>query len=462
MVFVGFLIALAGVMLMVIGFRGRRIEPVLLCRSCRFDVGATLRSGRTCPECGAKLDAAWGVVRLVRRARRQMIAIGVCTFVFGGALLFSATPSGVGWRRHVPTIVLLGEVRLGATSNALHEAAKRIDNGSLSTAQTTWLVDRALARQADARWWLPAWGDVVEAAHRSGVVSPEQFADYAEGAARPQARLADRVQVGQVPTLRYEPFGSDWAKARVGDGGIVNLNMRLMSVTIDGEPLALRSLPVKPFSNGLGRVEFVTRQHDGGNSLGEDGNLLRTELANVLPPFDLDLGEHQVDLVFEMRAFDGGAVAHSWMHEESTTIRVISPGEPLVDLVTDPQLRGRMERAVRIRELSVSSRSGSPSYSCSVGIDANLPVPIAFTMFIVIDGVEHPLRTVTRASGVGRLHSGSASGLSLPSFPTSSTVRVILRPNDELASAIGYDRIWGEEIVLEDVEIDDSRVKDRR
>jgi len=74
-------VALLGAWLVVTGWRGRRVEGVVECAKCRFELRGIDLHG-TCPECGQALGAA-GSVRVRRTCRPMRIAIGTTVFLLG-------------------------------------------------------------------------------------------------------------------------------------------------------------------------------------------------------------------------------------------------------------------------------------------------------------------------------------------------------------------------------------------
>lgn len=68
-------VLLLGLVLLVMGVRGRRINDHPVCRGCRFDLVGIYPAVQTCPECGRGLRSS--MVRTgVRRRRRRMAILG--------------------------------------------------------------------------------------------------------------------------------------------------------------------------------------------------------------------------------------------------------------------------------------------------------------------------------------------------------------------------------------------------
>src|SRR5215218_3121633 len=67
----------AGIVLILFGTRGRRVDDHPLCRRCGFDLTGRPQTSDRCPECGADLSAH-RAIRIGRRTRRPWsIALGI-------------------------------------------------------------------------------------------------------------------------------------------------------------------------------------------------------------------------------------------------------------------------------------------------------------------------------------------------------------------------------------------------
>lgn len=165
--------------------RGRRVDHHPVCRRCGFDLFGKPPGSTACAECGADLNRR-RAVRVGNRERRRGLA-----WVAASVLLLSLGWLGaVGWRearrtdwnRHKPVAWLVGDAAgrsPAARDAALAELVRRIGGGRLADDHLGPLVGRALDHQADAAQpWVPAWGELVEAAHRAKRVSPDQWKRY--------------------------------------------------------------------------------------------------------------------------------------------------------------------------------------------------------------------------------------------------------------------------------------------
>ena len=86
-------VAAVGVVLLVLGLRGRRLNAHPHCRRCGFDLIGVTHRGR-CPECGADLATPRAIRSGARRRRALPVTVGgvllLAAGLAGGALLWSA------------------------------------------------------------------------------------------------------------------------------------------------------------------------------------------------------------------------------------------------------------------------------------------------------------------------------------------------------------------------------------
>src|SRR5688500_14362576 len=105
----------AGLLLVLVGRRGRRVDDHPLCRRCGFDLFAKPADSTACPECGAD------VTRRPRRAVRIGHRVRRGKLVLAGALLMVVSSAGLGtsgvrwarsvdWQAHKPADWLLREL----------------------------------------------------------------------------------------------------------------------------------------------------------------------------------------------------------------------------------------------------------------------------------------------------------------------------------------------------------------
>jgi hypothetical protein len=214
------LLALAGVALLLLGRRGRRINDNLICKRCGFDLEQIFPPGRrwhalrACPECGRGLGDVRRVGRGVRAPDRVLIRTG-CVL-----LALAAVPPAIEATRRLPVFQAAPTVNIPALLNAaasadprragpaLEELAGLIATGQLGRAQAANLTEQAWARfEGPDQGWLPAWGRVLEAASRAGTLSPSRQLRYLSNLLADASLAADPpAPDGSVlVTLRVNP-----------------------------------------------------------------------------------------------------------------------------------------------------------------------------------------------------------------------------------------------------------------
>jgi hypothetical protein len=190
--------------LLTVGYRGRRVDDHPLCRRCGFDLTGTPAASTLCSECGADLRAA-GAVRRGHRTRRPLpLALGwglslLCLVTAGVWAYGRATH--VAWITYEPLFMLRWNLQAAGTRDAAFaEIARRLSAGRLSEADVAPVADLLLAWHADATHpWNLAWGDFLEDAFdrkRLSAARWQQFLSRAIGAtfeAGPQAKRGGKL-----------------------------------------------------------------------------------------------------------------------------------------------------------------------------------------------------------------------------------------------------------------------------
>lgn len=182
-------VLVVGVLLMWVGWRGRRLNRHPMCRDCGFDLDGAYPAVVTCPECGAGLRRARGVRVGARRRMMSLVAVGGLMVVLAlaplGATIY-ATMTGANINPSKPTWLLLVEskwVNGNAGDLVANELLDRMVTKKIAVAGYGPLVEAALARQADQSLnWCDAWGDIVERASMDGTITAEQRASFEQNA----------------------------------------------------------------------------------------------------------------------------------------------------------------------------------------------------------------------------------------------------------------------------------------
>src|SRR6478609_1146078 len=77
---------LLGVVLLVVGIRGRRIDDHPTCSKCGFDL-IGLGQSAACPECGSPLDRKGAIRQGQRAARRGLVIAGLMSLLVSAGII---------------------------------------------------------------------------------------------------------------------------------------------------------------------------------------------------------------------------------------------------------------------------------------------------------------------------------------------------------------------------------------
>jgi hypothetical protein len=449
-----------GLMMLVAGLRGRRLNDHPVCKWCRFDLEGVYPECVTCPECGAGLKRD-GAVRLGVRRRMPV-------FILAGALLAAVpvAPFGaVAWAlltgtnidTYKPLGILLWEARHSDRSRVDAIAAEigdRILLQKLSTDQYQRVIDDTLDYQADlARPWSESWGDLVERARLDGVLSPEQAERFNSQAAVIDLRVRPTVQAsGTTPVVLK------LKEARVGTSSSLVAAVRVKGVKINGRPAKwdhvvagvdrffgdsfFKDSNVVTFtlqgSKAAGNLRFFATGSDG------TGELL------VEVPGDAQLGTGKLELALESSTGDGGlstgltiingVVRRNNANASSTTantvasspIRVVGPRDEIVTPINATAERTQeLATAMRPHQLTLGSGGGFVIQMSPWGSEGTQESDA--NAFFKTRDVKEPLafevicRAGNREWKLGELHSGQqASQHQNSPFSIKSTVMITI------------------------------------
>lgn len=253
--------ALAGLVLFVLGVRGRRVGREPHCRGCGFDLTgiasqsavaqsslaqstfaqsslAQSSAGGRCPECGRDVSLAESVRYGRRRVRLGLLVAGLLLFLAAGAgvgALGVRAVAGVNWNTYKPLWLL----RLEAVGTnfeadaALAEIVLRIENEGLRAPAVRRLVEQALALQANpVAVWNEGWGDVVVSAERAyDALSDSELTAFLDRAVDVRLNVREKVLLGRPTRVSVSV-----STARGAGGTGVQLLSSAEAATLDGEP----------------------------------------------------------------------------------------------------------------------------------------------------------------------------------------------------------------------------------
>lgn len=145
----------------------------------------------------------------------------------------------IPWIRLRPTAWLMNDTRSpnpARETAAARELARRISYDALSNEDTTDLIARALAKQADQSTpWKISWGDILEQTLLTGQLTPDQQTAMLHNAISPTLKLIldPKRDNDQYPLLTV---GFLSGPLRIGSSGKFGLGGSITKVEIDGRP----------------------------------------------------------------------------------------------------------------------------------------------------------------------------------------------------------------------------------
>ncbi len=434
---------LAGLVMLRVGLRGRRLNDHPVCAWCTFDLQGVYPESVTCPECGAGLKRDRAVRIGVRRRLPGLVLLGALLAAVPiapiGAVAW-ALVTGTNVDAYKPLGLLLWEAR-HSDPTRLDAIAAEIQNRAmarkLDPTQYQRVIEATLDLQADTSGpWTEAWGDLIERAQLDGVIKPEQEKRFASQAAVFEIQARPTVQSGGRTPVRIK-----LKEARVGSSTSLTCSVRIKRAKLDGASTTFAA-PERPsdpfFGNPLGGDDavatFSVHGSKGGGVMffgtgsGGSGELAVDIPASVAP------GRHTLELELENAMGDGsmgfgsitivnGTLRRSGGASDgkrvaskvSAPLRVVGPDQAVVrPIAPDAGTTQRLAQALRPKSLQIGSPlvtqslifslngeprdpGDNPDAHTRFDVDA-LPVPVAFDVYC-------------RAPGggewkLGELHSG--------------------------------------------------------
>lgn len=445
--------AVAGALLLGFGLRGRRISANPHCRKCRFDlVGLAIdASDSRCPECGASLREPRAVRAGLRKRQPVVAAVGAAVLLIPIAIVGITLAASVRNNVHAlkPDFWLMIEARSAspaAITPQLGELLARMQAGALGSSNTTALIERALEVQADhAGGWDTAWGDILDFAAASGLLSEEQLARNARNA--------------PVWTMQVRPKvveGDDWVVAlALGPSRVGNAPVGRLPLAFQPQLREIRSGDRVLYS-APGNSASSLGIHSGGGSA----------VTQRFKPREVEAGSYEVTVVWELGVAPGHdqPATVSWTEERQATVHVLPAGATSIELVDDPSMRERVLKSLSLTEGLRISKSGTSNASqIGYGIRCmNPPMDLAFDLIARERlGDDAPAGTAAREWLVGTVaFSGGGShnhggGNNVPGFDAAA-VDLVLRPSVQAAQGtLGIYKIWDGEVVFRDVPLND-------
>jgi len=428
----------AGVGLVWLGVRGRRVDDHPVCRKCGFDLVGLPEGSVVCSECGADVKKR-GAVRVGhRRKLKWLVGAGAGLVVMCVGFL-----GVVGWvvgrgadvNEYKPVWWLMREASGGdakVRDPALGELLRRVKDGTLSEGQLAKVVDRALEIQGDmSKAWVTGWGDMVELLRAQGELPEEKWRQYVKQGPVILLEVRPRVRIGAPLPVRVGHA------ARVGRMGVSFIKHRDLGMEISGQAyseywcrgLSISALFPRPDVSQytIPATEAVVAKLKEGP---QTGKLKKDLWVYLTAPTD----------------FVDGKVKPigTWRVELERKWELV--GGETVKLVKNEEVRWAVEKAVTVKV----RRGGGDRVSVWVLIQS-VPVGVAFDVFV---------REGQKEWKVGRIACGAFSGrtdrgLDEKAAGLGDWCEVVLRPSKEAAEeTVDVTEIWDGEVVIKEVVVE--------
>lgn len=365
-----FLLLISGLVLFIVGLRGRKVDDAPRCRACGFDLtGSPLSAASRCPECGSDLSKPKAVRTGTRHVRKAAVASGG-VLLFLSLAVFGVMGWGMtarfNWNTVKPTWMLIAEVtgkQTGTLGAPLDELTARLRDGKLPAEDVAQLVTAGLAVQADSTSpWTPAWGSFLEAAANRGHLSPDQARAFAHHAVVVQVRTRARARASQPIPVQLV-----YTCSRAGSTQAITFSIDALSLVLKGQDGARHELT-----------------HRGGSKFslsggGGSGSTL-SFVSHSLPP-----GVYEATVTVQKTTDDGGTKQSPFPPAVHTTrITLVPDGEPLVELVEDASKAAAVRAAFRSVTIDIAQYENSDRPRLDVVYDLhNIPVNISMQVHAV-------------------------------------------------------------------------------
>lgn len=442
------LVAGVGLILLLLGLRGRRVGDHRHCRRCGFDLTGT-PDAPLCNECGRDL-AKPRATRLGHLQRRRVPMV-LGSLLLAGVVLIAGyaavdTFTSGGWRRLAPEWVLLrdleGPNRRSADAAGV-ELLRRFNTEDLSDGATHRLIADTLDRQADAtrRWNVNTWGQFMETARAREQIDDPTWGQFLANAKRPVLKVRPRIRRGDSLPARVWLEG--W---RGGPNMIFHGVVELEEATLAGHQLPTRD---RPF--------FFEWQMDSGGGTSR-------HLDDDLDTSDFPLGEQTLTARGRLRFAEGEA--ESWAGKldgdelsaipfsVSANVTIDPADAPAKVSVVDPSLRPPLLAALAVSpvwrdengnvRVRVSSDSTGPNLLCHW----NVRVRVNGGEFVDFGNASyfHPNHSTS--------HELLADSEAERILTDAAVVDVLLEPDTKTAfQMVDLKPTWGESILFRDVPV---------
>lgn len=416
---------LPGVLLLIFGWRGKRVGTQPVCAACGFDLrGQAMDPAQPqppCPECGStRLPRTGHHVR-----RRGPLVAGAVLLIFamlGTGLTVYASLDAATLATYKPVAWLRWDARTGnatLTPVALDELLARWQAGQLDAAAAELLMQDVLTHGPAGQPALVAaalgsqWDNLGAELLVAGVGTNAQRVALAQSWVVLQPEVRPMVEQGVDVPIRFkkQTFGPDsrfrfWLEQQrttVGVGEFESTLSGSSSGSLSGD---------RTRSPGSGWSGLTLRP----------GRDLPAELP--LGPLEIKLQRHSI-----LRESQHGPILAEWDITPTLTTQVVPPGQLVIELFTDPAAAATLEQGATVQDGRIEVRPYGSNLSVNF---KSVPTGIAFALFIEHNGQRWPFGSISTL-GTGGSH-GFGTGSKVPDeLADGDVVNLIFEPDPAVA-----------------------------
>ncbi len=464
--------ALVGLLLIVIGWRGRRVSDTPVCGDCGFDLSSVLPDGVTCPECGGGLKRAKGVKHGLRKKRPVVLTLGIVLAGFPLALAASValgSAVGVDWSAHKPVWLLSWEAEQGGATaiDALaRELVRRDTAGTLTGADVERAAHAILDVQKNENAiWDDRLGDFIEQQVVRGTLGGDVKTAFDLNAVRISFEARERVALGGPVQLEAKIDS-----VRAGTGTQISGMLSMQHVAVGSTPV---NLDRPGFGMGVNQFGGFNVWRNPGFGGGND-HVYGTYTTTV--PTGVVLGTQRLGYVVRMSVYPQDAMNRGMTFQPgqemdeftreivgSVPITILESGSELIEIVAPtPEQTAEIEEALGRHARGWVYDTGMMGSQVNLNLQDSsaLPCPVVGWAKSEWRGKEWTIAPVVmRGKDPGRRgYSITWDGERVQPIPDgfdATTIDIVIEPDTSLAmGTTDITRIYGGTIEVKGVELE--------